>query len=311
MAGGRSSDISNFKKAKAGIAFVFNEAAKQPQKKEYEQIVQLREEPLEVGTYLTCGDIGNATAHTEGSSYTYEGISQDWKTEITIGTYGKGVTATRKQMKDDQTMSVKGIFGAKLMRAMLMKKEQYCADLYSDGFATSMADGVNVFSNTHPLSNCPAKYNDNLITGALTTDNIKAGINQFSLIYDQAGNPFGSQATHILTNKMEQFTLIELLQSQLMAWELSNTVNSLNKVQPLGVILNSYIDHTAKGDSYSPWFMLDKTLDDAGAILQYRGGLNLETEVDFDTKDIKATCEEEYAGAFVSPGYGVIASQNS
>lgn len=310
MAGGRSSDITYLKKARASIAFVFNEAAKVPQEKQYEQIVQLRQEPLEVGTYLTVGDIGNATAHVEGDAYTFEGISEDYKTEITIGTYGKGVFATRKQMKDDQTLSVKGMFGAKLIRSLLMLKEKYCADLYNDGFATSMADGVYVFSSTHPLSNAPGKYNDNLVTGALTTDNIKTAINQFNLIYDQAGNPFGSQATHILTNKMDQFTLVELLQSQLMAYELSNTVNSL-KSKPLGIILNSFIDHTGKGDTYSPWFLLDKSLDDAGAILQYRGGVNVETEVDFKTKNVQVTAEEEYAGAFVSPGYGVVASQNA
>jgi len=39
--------------------------------------------------------------------------------------------------------------------------------------------------------------------------------------------------------------------------------------------------------------------------------MSLETEVDFDTKDYKATAEEEYAVAFVSPGYGCIASQNA
>jgi hypothetical protein len=79
----------------------------------------------------------------------------------------------------------------------------------------------------------------------------------------------------------------------------------------LGVILNDYIDHTGDGDTYSPWFLLDKTIDRAGCIYQYRGGMSLETEVDFDTKDYKATAEEEYAVAMVSPGYGIIASQNA
>ena len=309
MAGGRSSDITNLKKA--GINFVFNEAAKVPQVQQWPQIVTKVNEEKEVGTYLTVGDIGNAQTHVEGDAYTYEGISEDWKTEITIATVGKGVFATRKQMKDDQTLTVNGIFGTRLIRACINTKEQTVADAYNDGFATTMADAVYVFSSTHPLSNCPSKYNDNLITGAITTDNIKTGLNQFSLIYDQAGNKFPTKATHLLVNTMEQFTVIELLQSQLLAWELSNTVNSITKAQPLGVILNDYIDHTGKGDTYSPWFLLDKTVDRAGCIYQYRGGMSLETEVDFDTKDYKATAEEEYAVAMVSPGYGIIASQNA
>lgn len=308
MAGGRSSDITNLKKARAGINFVFNEAAKVPQEQQWPMIVNKVNQSLEVGTYLTVGDVGNAALHTEGDAYTFEGISEDWKTEITIKTYGKGVFATRKQMLDDQTLSVNGMFGTKLIQSMIQAKEQVVADAYNDGFATSMADGVYVFSSTHPLSNAVGKYNDNLITGALSTENIKAGVNQFSLIKNQAGNRFPTKATHLLTNTMEQFTVYELLQSQLLARELSNTVNSL-KLAPMGVIFNDYIDHTSDGDTYSPWFLLDKTIKDAGCVYQYRGGMNIETELNFLNKNTEATCEEEFAVAFVSPGYGVVASQ--
>lgn len=309
MAGGRSADISYLKKARASINFVFNEAAKIPQEQQWPQIVTKVNQPLEVGTYLTVGDVGNADLHIEGEAYTFEGISDDWKTELTIQTYGKGVFATRKQMKDDQTMSVNGMFGTKLIQAMIQKKEQVVADAYNDGFATTMADGVYVFSSTHPLSNAVGKYNDNLITGALTTEGIKEGVNQFNLIKNQAGNRYPTKATHLLVNTMEQFTVYELLQSQLLARELSNTVNSL-KLAPMGVIFNDYIDHTGDGDTYSPWFLLDKTIKDAGCVYQYRGGMTVETELNFLNKNTESTCEEEFAVSFVSPGYGIVASQS-
>jgi len=309
MAGGRSADISYLKKARASINFVFNEAAKVPQEQQWPQIVTKVNQPLEVGTYLTVGDVGNAALHVEGDAYTFEGISDDWKTELTIQTYGKGVFATRKQMKDDQTMSVNGMFGTKLIQSMIQVKEQVCADAYNDGFATSMADGVYVFSSTHPLSNAVGKYNDNLITGALSTEGIKEGVNQFNLIKNQAGNRYPTKATHLLVNTMEQFTVYELLQSQLLARELSNTVNSL-KLSPMGVIFNDYIDHTGDGDTYSPWFLLDKTIKDAGVVYQYRGGMMVETELNFLNKNTESTCEEEFVVGFVSPGYGCVGSQS-
>jgi phage major head subunit gpT-like protein len=212
-------------------------------------------------------------------------------------------------MKDDQTMSVNGMFGTKLIQSMVQVKEQVVADAYNDGFATSMADGVYVFSSTHPLSNAVGKYNDNLITGTLSTDGIKEGVNQFSKIKNQAGNRYPTKATHLLVNTLEQFTAYELLQSQLLARELSNTVNSL-KLAPLGIIFNDYIDHTGDGDSYSPWFLLDKTIKDAGCVYQYRGGMMLETELNFLNKNTESTCEEEFAVAFVSPGFGIVASQS-
>jgi phage major head subunit gpT-like protein len=306
MAGGRSSDIPSL--IVAGITFCFNEEAKKDRVKQYEQIVTKIAEEKAVGHYESAGDIGIAALHTEGDEYTFEGIDEAYGTDITTLTYGKGAYATRKQMKDDQTRTVKNI-AQKLVLSAHKKKEQVCADAYNDGFATSMSDGVYVFSNTHPLTNATGQYNDNLVTGALTVDNFKAGINQFSLIKDHAGTIYPTKATHLLANTMQQFTIVELLQSSLLAFELSNTVNSLNKVAPLGVILNDYIDHTSKGDSYSPWFLLDKTLEKAGCYMQYRGGMQLETEINFKTKNWEYTVEEEYAVAFVSPGYGVIASQ--
>ena len=131
--------------------------------------------------YLSAGDIGNAVDLDEGDSIVYEGIGQAYKTEITTGTKAKGVRATRKQMLDDQTATVQNAFGAKLVRAMVEKKEQHVADKYNDAFATTGADGVYIISDSHPLVNS-ALLNDNLLTGDITTDSIKTGVTQFSFI---------------------------------------------------------------------------------------------------------------------------------
>jgi hypothetical protein len=304
MAGGRSSNITNLRKA--GITFVFNEESKIPREKQYPLIVTQIEEPKPVGIYMTAGDIGNATLHTEGAAIRFEGIDEAYKTEITLLTYEKGVSATKRQMDDDQTNTVRNI-AQKLIPAMLKTKEQVCADVYNHGFTTTVADAVYMFHDSHPLTNS-AKLNDNLLTGDLSTDNIKAGINQFHLIYDMAGNQFGSKATHLLANTMQQFDIFELLNSDKMAWDLTNTINSLNSAGKLGIILNDYIDHKNKGDTYSPWFMLDKTLPKAGVVLQTRGGMKQDAQEDFKTKDWQITCLEEYAAADVSPGYGLVGS---
>lgn len=305
MAIGRSSDISNL--VKAGITLTFNEALKAPQTIEYDQICHKYEEQKPVGIYASAGDVGNATALVEGSPIPYEGIEEAYKTEITTLTYAKGVKATRKQMLDDQTSTVKNLFGSKLVRSMIETKEQVVADTYNDAFATTGADGVYIISDSHPLVNS-AKLNDNLITGDISTDTLKTGITQFSFIKNHAGNRFPTKATHILVHPSEQFLVIEIMNSQLLAHQLSNTMNSIPKIAPLGMIFNNYLDSKSKGDTYTPWFLLDRTITDAGCILQYRGGMKLDAEEDFDTKDWKGTCVEEYAAAFVSPGFGIVGS---
>jgi hypothetical protein len=306
MAGGYSADITNL--TKAGITLCFNEEAKNPQTQQYKLIVHEYPEEKAIGLYRSAGDVGNATLHTEGNVYTFEGIDEAYNTDITTLTYGKGLFATRKQMKDDMTGTVKGI-AKKLLRALANTKEQVCADAYNDGFSTnSGSDSVYTFSSTHSLTNCPGKYNDNLITGDITTDNLEAMITQFCIIYDMAGNKYPTKMTHLLANTMQQFTIYKILESEKMAYELSNTKKVIPEINPMGVILNDYIDHKTKGDTYSPWFGLDRTLTDAGAVLQYRGGVQQESEVDFKTKNWQITAEEEYACAFISPGYGAIGS---
>lgn len=306
MAVGRSSDTLNM--TVAGINFVFNEAAKAPQKREYEALVTKVEEPRPIGIYLTAGDIGNAVLLTEGDAINFQGIAQGYKTEITTLTYAQGVAATRKAMLDDQTNTIKNAFGTKLINSMLAMKEQVVADAYNHGFTVTGSDGKAIFADDHPLLSAPGKVNDNLVSGPLSVEKLKEMQNRFVFIKNHAGNPYPTHPTTIVTHPSEQFKLIELLNSQLLPWELSNTVNSLNDVNKIQIVLNNYIDNTGKGDTNSPYFMLDKTIDRAGAILQTRGGLKLDVLEDFKTKDWQGTCIEEYACAFVSPGYGVVGS---
>ncbi len=122
-----------------------------------------------------------------------------------------------------------------------------------DGFATTVADGEYDFDTDHPLENS-ALVNDNLATGALSVENLKDAYNKFNFIYDAAGNIFGSTPTHLLVHPNKMFTVIELLESNLLAHELSNTKNSLMDMR-INPIMNPYLDYNTSTD-VSPWFLL-------------------------------------------------------
>lgn len=306
MAGtGVTSDISNL--IVAGITFTFNEAAANKGAEEYPQICTQVAEEKAVGIYESAGDISKAELKTEGAAITYESGEDAYETTITTQLYAKGVRASYEEMKNDMTKTIQNYFGSKLVRAMVEQKEEVVAEAYNNAFATTAADGVYVISDSHPLVNSAA-LNDNLITGDISSTTLKTGITQFTTIKNQAGDRFPTRATHILVHPSEMFNVVELLNSTLQGQELSNTTNSIKSVGMLTPIFNNYLDSKVKGDTYTPWFLLDKTLDKAGCILQYRGGMKLDLEEDFDTKDWKGTCIEEYAAAFVSPGYGIVGS---
>ena len=307
MATTRVSDLGNL--VLAGIREVFDTAKQNPGPIEYPQICREVFETKQTGKYDTVGSLGPATAHTEESSGVYDKVEWNNETTIVSSTVEKKVAATIESKEFDQYGVIEATFGAPLMNTLIMYKEQAVADVWNDCFTDTGADGVYIASSTHPLKNNSALYNDNLASGALTVDNIKTAKNMFNHIYTQSGMKFHTNPTHILLHKDKLYDINELLASNLMAWELSNTINSLQSVAPLQIIVSTHLDISSVG--VSPWYLIDKTLKGAGCVLQKRTDVRLKTWEDPDDGTFKARAYEIYGVGMVAPGYGFVASPGS
>lgn len=301
---GRVSDI--IRMTEDGVDLIFNKAAKTPQQKYYPNIVWEKKSDKRIGTYDTIGDLGAAEVKTEGSAWQFDNFEQGYETTITVETVGKGVEVSMEELEDDLYGVVNSRFGAGLFRVLLSRKEKACADLYNDAFTDTGADGVALIAATHPLVNS-ASVNDNLATGALTTENFIAAKMKFNSIYDQAGIFFDTTPTHLLIHPNKIYTALAILESNLMAFELSNTKNVTNDVMPVRVVTNNYLDYTA-ATGVSPWFLLDRKLQDAGAVLQVKKGLTLKTWWEDNNEVFRGTLHERYGTGIVSPGYGIVGS---
>ena len=301
---GRVSDI--IRMTEDGVDLIFNKAAKTPQQKYYPNIVWEKKNDKRIGTYDTIGDLGAAEVKAEGSAWQFDNFEQGYETTITVETVGKGVEVSMEELEDDLYGVVNSRFGAGLFRVLLSRKEKACADLYNDAFTNTGADGVALIAATHPLVNS-ASVNDNLATGALTTENFIAAKMKFNSIYDQAGIFFDTSPTHLLIHPNKIYTALAILESNLMAFELSNTKNVANDVMPVRVVTNNYLNYTA-ATGVSPWFLLDRKLQDAGAVLQVKKGLTLKTWWEDDNEVFRGTLHERYGTGIVSPGYGIVGS---
>ena len=304
MAGGRVSDIVSM--TEAGVDLVFNRAAKMPRRKYYSQIVWEMQQKKRTGNYHTMGDLGPAEEKAEADIINFDRVQENYETNITSTTKSKGVEASLEQLEYDLERVVESRFGAGLMRVMQTYKEKVCANLYNDAFTTTGADGVYQIDDDHPLQNS-ALENDNLATGALTPDNLIAAKNKFNMIYDQAGDFFDTEPTHLLINKNKLFTALMILESQLMAMELSNNKNVVEDAMPLKIVVNPYIDYTV-ATGVSPWFLLDRTLTDAGAVLQKKRGMWLKTWWENNNQVFRGAALEMYGAGIISPGYGIVGS---
>jgi len=282
MAETRLSDLGNL--IYEGIDLVFNRALQTPRNVYYKNCVI--EKPIEkkYGWYETIGTLGAAEEKAEGDVIEFQKISDGYKTTIETKTYAMGVKASKEALEFDLENVVAQTFGSPLTTKLLQKKEAVVATVYNNMTTDTGADGVAILSNSHPLLNS-ASVNDNLLTGALTSANIIAAKNMFNMIYDQAGEFFDTVPTHLLIHPNKMFLALQLLNSQLMALELSNTKNVLQDVMPIQIIQNRYLSYNNSTEQ-SPWFLLDKTLD-AGVLLQTKGGVQLETWWEYDELSYK------------------------
>lgn len=101
---------------------------------------------------------------------------------------------------------------------------------FDNAFATNLADGAPLCTNSRPLLNVPGTYNDTLSTGALTPDNIKTVIGMFANFKNHQGGVMKCRPSDGLTNFVNMITVEEIMGSQLKAYELSNTSNKLPKL---------------------------------------------------------------------------------
>ena len=304
MATGRMSDIPYM--TAAGVDVVFNRAAKMPMQKYYPQICEEKSQVKVIGNYHTIGDLGAAMLKPEGDDITYRKISENLKTSITSRIVANGVEATEEQLEADLENVVKQQFGTPLLATMLDYKEKQIHDVYNDGFSATGADGVYMFSASHPLSDS-VLLNDNLATGALTPDNFIAAKMKFYAIKNQAGRRFATRPTHLLISEYKQHIAFQIIQSELVAFELSNTKNVSNDVLPVKVIASPFIDYTAS-TGVAPWFLLDRSLKDAGVILQTKRGIKLQHWWEEGPSIYKGKVSEWYGSGFISAGYGLVGS---
>lgn len=303
MAGTRVSDIQSM--TEAGVDMVFNRAAKMPRRKYYPQIVTEITQKKKVGNYHTIGNIGPAEEKIEADIIVFDKIQENYETNITSTTKSKGVEASMESLEYDLENVVNATFGTPLLRVMQTYKERVCANLYNHAFTTTGADGQYQIDSDHPLQNS-ALVNDNLATGALTPDNLVLAKQMFNSIYDQAGDFFDTEPTILLIHPNKLHTALAILESSLVAFELSNTKNVTQEDMPIRIVTNKYLDYSSTG--VSPWFLIDGTLDDAGAILQKKRGLWLKTWWENNNQVYRAAAMEMYGVGIISAGYKIVGS---
>ena len=171
--------------------------------------------------------------------------------------FTQGFMVTREMYDDDQYRQIEKMPKA-MARSGRAKVEKDAVIPLLQGFdkvARPIYDGEALFSNNHPLLDSDGKGN-NLATGALTPDNLKAALKAFRETVDEAGNLIQLKATRLIIPPALEDTAIRILGSDRIAGGELNDTNKFLKQHGLEIVVLDYLGEAA-GGSDTHWFLQD------------------------------------------------------
>jgi phage major head subunit gpT-like protein len=207
------------------------------------------------------GGFGMWDSNTEGNTINEDEMNEGPVATFEAERFDKGYSVTWELTKDDLygVMTGKGVKGdAKNLGAGLRRtKETRAAAVINNGFANVGYDGKALFAADHPLVDS-ADVLDNLMTGGLTPANVKLGMTKMRNQVDEAGNKIQAVARQLIVGPDLEFTAKEIVKSTNQAFELSNTKNSIEGLDP---VIMDYIEG-------AKWALRDPSFDNLAFLVR-------------------------------------------
>lgn len=229
--------------------------------KQYPKVFKVGKMRKKEETFPHLGGFGMWKENTEGNTINEDEMSEGPTAKFEARRFDNGYTVTWELTKDDLygVMTGRGVKGSAqgLGQGLRRLEETEAADIINNGFANTGYDGVSLFSNSHPLEDS-SDVLDNLMTGGLTPENVKSGMTLMRNQVDGAGNKIQARASQLITGPDLEFTAKELVKSTNIAFELSNTKNVIESLQP---VVMDYIN----GDT---WVLRDPSFDNLAFLVR-------------------------------------------
>lgn len=225
----------------------------------YQSIFKIEKMTGKTQTYPHLGAFGLWKTNTEGSAFQESSFGEGNKASFEAKRYDNSYVLTWELMQDDQYNVMKGIGkggSAKgLGRSLRATEETDTAKVITGGFGNTGYDGKALFAADHPLASASGTCS-NLITGALTDENLKKAMTLMRKQVDEAGVPISASAKQLVVCPELEFVAKAIVNSILQAGTNNNDVNT---VPNLNIIVWDYLsdpDGTNK-----PWFIQDTSID--------------------------------------------------
>lgn len=181
------------------------------------------------------------------------------------------IAVDRKAIEDDQLDLIR-LRIRDLAYRIAQHRHQMVVEALSAGFSATAYDGASFFSTTHPLPDGSSYSNRG--TGTLSDTTLAEAISQMMLVPDDTGIPLGILPDTLVVGPKNQWTALELVESQTVVNKSGDFVSNYANVfhGRLRVVVSPFLRDAS--DDY--WFLLDTKRPVRGLILQQRSDVPVE-----------------------------------
>ncbi len=270
---------------------------------EYKQIFNVYESKKSEEKDSALSGFGLMPVKGEGEPIVYDDPLQGYRVTYTHITYGLGFRVTAEMYEDDEYGKIKKMPIA-LARSAKHTVEQTAANIFNYGFVSTYnvgGDGKPLFALDHPLTGGGTYANRPEIPADLTVSSLQQAILSMEETVDDRGLLLAIKPKLLVVPPALKWTARELIGSKLKPYTSDNELNAF-----LDEDLTYFVWHYLTDDD--AWFLLaDK--DDHELNFFWRKKLQTESDVDFDTGDLKFKAVmrfsvkwSDWRGTYGSPG---------
>ena len=245
-----------------------------------------------------------APVKQEGNAISYDNAQEHFTARYNHETIALGFAITEEAMEDNLYDALSSRYTKALARAMAYTKQVKAAYPLNNGFSSSFqtGDGVNLFSNSHPL--VTGGVNDNLLATDLNETSLEAATIQIAAWTDERGLLIAARPVKLIVPPALMFVAKRILDSPLRPGGADNDLNAIRELGtiPGGYTVNHYLTDT------NAWFL--KTDCPNGAKMFTRVAMQTGMDGDFDTGNVRYKARERYSFGFSDP-LGMLGSSGS
>lgn len=257
--------------------------------------IETSERSFEEETKLS--GFGAAPVKNEGSSIAYDNAQEAWTSRYTHETIALGFSLTEEAVEDNLYDSLSARYTKALARAMAYTKQVKAANVLNNGFNSNFkgGDGVQLFSNAHPLVSGGTNSNVPNVPSDLNETALENAVIQIAAWTDERGLLIAAKPRKLVIPPALQFVATRLLETEQRTATADNDINALknNGSIPEGYTVNNFLTDPAA------WFL---TTDVPNGLKHFvRTPLTTSMDGDFDSGNVRYKARERYSFGWSDP----------